>query len=88
MQSTDTVVHLRLPRNSVGQMLDGLDVLIEQWEATAAYHRYGEVGDEVIRECSDAEEAESIAEAYGEIAAAIREQLAAADEEADRTCVR
>lgn len=48
MQSTDTVVHLTLPRNSVGQLLDGLDVLIEQWTATAAYHRYGEVGDEVI----------------------------------------
>lgn len=79
MQSTDTVVHLRLPRNSVGQILDGLDVLIEQWEATAAYHRYGEVGDEVIRECSDAEEAEGIAQTYGAIAATIRAQLTTAD---------
>lgn len=75
MPSTDTLVELSLPRNYVGQILDGLEVLIEQWQATAAYHRTGEVGDSTIRECSDAEEAEWIAGYYREIAEDIRRQL-------------
>ena len=33
--------HPRLPRNAVGQILDGLDVLAEQWEATAAPDKVG-----------------------------------------------
>jgi hypothetical protein len=57
------------------QIFDGLDVLIEPWDATAAWFRTGEVGDVPIRECSDAEEAESIAGYYREIAAAIRRQI-------------
>lgn len=75
MPLTDTVVELSLPRNYVGQILDGLDVLIEQWHATAAYHRTGEIGDSTIRECSAAEEAEWIAGFYREIAEDIRRQL-------------
>lgn len=75
MPSTNTVVELSLPRNHIGQILDGLDVLAEQWDATAAYHRTGEVGDIAIRECSDAAEAEWIAGFYREIAEDIRRQL-------------
>lgn len=75
MPSTDTVVELSLPRNYIGQILDGLEVLIEQWDATAAYHRTGEVGDSTIRECSDAEEAEWIAGFCEKIVAEIRGQL-------------
>jgi len=75
MPSTDTVVELSLPRNYVGQILDGLEVLIEQWEATAAYHRSGEIADSVFRECSDAEEAEWIAEFYASIVLEIRGQM-------------
>ena len=75
MPSTDTVVQLSLPRNYVGQILDGLEVLIEQWEATATYFRTGEIGDTEIRECSDAEEAEWIAGFYGEIAVEVRRQM-------------
>lgn len=75
MPSMDTVVELSLPRNYIGQILDGLEVLIEQWDATAAYHRTGEVSDILIRECSDAEEAEWIAGYYREIAEEIRRQL-------------
>lgn len=78
MPSTDTVVQLTLPRNYVGQILDGLEVLIEQWEATAAYFRTGEVGDTTIRECSDAEEAEWIAGFYREISDGIQQQVAKA----------
>lgn len=79
MPSTDTVVELSLPRNHVGQILDGLEVLIEQWEATAAYHRTGEVRDVVIRECSDAEEAEWIAGFYTKIVADLRQQMERTD---------
>lgn len=77
MPPTDTAVQLRLPRRDVGQILDGLEVLIEQWDATAAWFRTGEVGDIPIRECSGAEEAESIARYYQDIAAEIREQMKA-----------
>lgn len=75
MPSTDTVVELSLPRNYVGQILEGIAVLIEQWQATAAYHRTGELPDILIRECSDAEEAEWIAEFYEKIVAEIRGQM-------------
>lgn len=75
MPPTDTVVQLSLPRNYIGQVLDGLEVLIEQWEATAIYFRTGEVGEHAIRECSDAEEAQWIAGFYREIAEDIRRQL-------------
>jgi len=75
MPSSDTFVQLSLPRNHVGQILDGLEVLIEQWEATARYFRTGEVGEYAIRECSDAEEAEWIAGHYREIADDIERQL-------------
>jgi hypothetical protein len=76
MDAFDAPVHLTLPHNHVGQILDGLEVLIEQWEATATYFRTGEVGDTGIRECSDAEEADWTAGYYEEIAAGIRAQLA------------
>ena len=75
IHTTDTVVQLSLPRNFVGQILDGLAVLTEQWDATAAYLSHGEIGEQVIRECSNAEEAESIAEFYRQIASDIRGQL-------------
>jgi hypothetical protein len=75
MPSTDTVVRLSLPRNHVGQILDGLEVLIEQWRATATCLRTDQVGDQIIRECSDAGEAERIAGFYEEIATEIRDQL-------------
>lgn len=75
MPSTDdAAVHLVLPRRYVGQILDGLEVLIEHWDTTAAWFR-GEIGEIQMRECSDAEEAESIADYYREIAAEIRRQM-------------
>lgn len=77
MHPTDTVVQLSLPRNFVGQILEGLAVLTEQWDATAAYLSHGETGDQVIRECSSAEEAENIAAFYRQIANDIRAQLPA-----------
>lgn len=75
MPSTDTVVRLTLSRRHVGQILDGIEVLIEQWDSTEVWFRTGEVGDIPIRECSDAEEAKSIAGYYREIASEIRRQM-------------
>jgi hypothetical protein len=63
-----TTVIFECPRDYVGQIVDGLEVLIEQWQATAEYLNTGESDADVcIRECSDAREAESIAERYREI---------------------
>ena len=61
-------VQFQLPDNDWGQLLDGLDVLIEQWESTAQCLRTGEIHpDVVIRECHDPEEAEAIAARYRSI---------------------
>lgn len=75
MQSTERLVQLSLSRNHVGQVLDGIAVLTDQWDATATYLRTGEVGSEIIRECSSPDEAGRIAALYRTIAAEIREQL-------------
>jgi len=51
-------LQFRLSKNDAGQLLDGLDVLIEQWQATSHYHKTGESKEDVcIREASDADEA-------------------------------
>lgn len=74
----DTIITLQLPANYVGQTLDGLEVLIEQWEATQHYHETGVVREGVfIRECNDAHEAASIARFYREIKSRIEEQYRA-----------
>lgn len=73
--SSTTSVQLSLPRNYVGQLLDGIEVLVEQWDATAIYLRTDRIGNDCIRECSDAEEAEWIASFYRKIAAEIRDQM-------------
>jgi hypothetical protein len=78
-------VALRLPRNAVGQILDGLDVLAEQWEATAAYLVDGQAseGDVLIRECSDEREAQKIAAHYRRISGLIEEQLERGGQDAE-----
>ncbi len=73
--SSTTSVQLSLPRNHVGQLLDGIEVLIEQWDATATYLQTGTIGNDCIRECSDVEEAEWIADFYRKIAAEIQDQM-------------
>lgn len=78
--AAEETVALRLPRNAVGQILDGLEVLAEQWEATADYLRDGELpeGDVLIRECSDEREAGKIAAYYRRIGGMIESQLGSA----------
>ena len=74
----DKLITLQLPSLYVGQILDGLDVLIEQWDATRVYHETGVFSDDAcIRECTDAHEAASIARFYREIQAAVGEQYRA-----------
>lgn len=65
-----------LSRNDIGQLLDGLDVLIEQWEATAEHLETGRSSDdECIREAHDAQEARDIAATYLQIRNRISEQI-------------
>jgi hypothetical protein len=77
MSTNEALVLLRLPSISVGQILDGLDVLIEQWNHTAGFLRTGDFSEEIgiVRECSAAEEAKSISVCYQEIRLEIAKQL-------------
>lgn len=75
----DDIIELKLKDNHVGQIIDGLNVLIEQWDATREYMETGESkADFIIRECNDAEEAAAIADFYREIEADLRSQMLAA----------
>lgn len=70
-------VSVTLSRNEFGQILDGIEVLIEQWVATEQYLATGLVSDIGIRDATDPEEAANIAEYYRDIASRIRAQLTA-----------
>jgi len=68
--------HIALSDNDLGQILDGLEVLTEQWQATEQYLLTGEQQeDDCIRDARDASEAHSIAMTYRTIQERIREQL-------------
>ena len=69
-------IRIDLPRNDVGQLLEGVDVLIDQWEATTEYLRTGEVREDVcIRESHDPHEAETITQIYRDLKRSIADQL-------------
>ena len=73
----DEYVTVRIKRDYLGQIADGLGVLLEQWEATRAYWRDGtSPEDGCIRECNDLSEAEWACRYYEEILAAVHRQLA------------
>jgi hypothetical protein len=75
-QSLTQELQLRLSRNDVGQIIEGIDVLIEQWDATAEYLETGNCPDDVcIRETSDVYECRKIASAYREIRSRISVQM-------------
>src|SRR5208283_3719488 len=65
----------------LGQLLDGLDVHRQAWADTARYLRYGEMPNKtfVCEECSDASEADQIAEHYTRIVETIHRQRTAQD---------
>lgn len=71
------IVELRLPAEFVGQILDGLEVLADDWEFTAesaGVCQLPEEGDRHVRDCSRPSEARKIAAFYREIIDRIRDQ--------------
>jgi hypothetical protein len=68
---------LRLESNDLGQMLDGLRTRADAWRKTAEYLEIGYVADEsfVCEECSNPEEANSIALHYEKIISRIEQQV-------------
>jgi hypothetical protein len=76
----DKEVTLKLPSNMVGQILDGLRERTKVWRETEQYMEVGYTDEPcIIEECSDANEARSIAEYYEEIIGCIEKQLAIAE---------
>ena len=70
-------ITVTMPAAFLGQVCDGVRVLVEQWEATAEVLNGGYVEDICIRECSDADEAEYMAKSYSEILTLLERQLTA-----------
>jgi hypothetical protein len=73
-------VTLKLPKNFVGQMLDGLRIRAESWEHTKIYLSDGVVVDPdnpYVEECNDETEAGQIEAFYREIIKEIETQLEA-----------
>lgn len=69
-------VQIQLDANDLGQVIDGLEVLASQWEATARYHKSGDVElDEYVHEASDFAEAEDMASTYSRLIESLRIQL-------------
>ncbi len=79
-----TIYTLRLERNDLGQLLDGLQSRSEAWHGTTEYLESGVTphDDFVIEECSDAEEARAIAKDYDRIIATIKAQMKSQEESA------
>ncbi len=74
------IYRIELDDSDLGQLLDGLEARAESWEKTSEYLRVGEMpGGEffLIEECSDAEEADSIATHYRSIIGKILAQMEA-----------
>lgn len=79
------IVILKLSRLFVGQLLDCLNIAVDDWDRTKLYHETGYVdpAEPYVRECSDAHEAEQIANYYRQIIAEIEKQL-----DNQRQCVK
>lgn len=71
---------IRLNTFDLGQVIDGLEVRATAWRHTATYLETGEAPEGfVIEECSDAEEAQRLAEHYERIIASLTVQRRAED---------
>jgi hypothetical protein len=78
ISAVSELVTIRLQKGEALQLLDGLRIRAESWERTAEYLRLGYFPDGklfIIEECSDAEEADAIAEGYRTIVLKIEQQL-------------
>lgn len=67
---------LRLDERDFDQVVDGLRVRAESWRATERYFETGKAEHE-IEECTDADEARTIAEGYERIMVSLLTQLKA-----------
>lgn len=67
---------IRLKAFDLGQLLDGLETRADAWRNTATYMSTGEAPTEdfIAEECTDAEEAERLAEHYERIIATVMKQ--------------
>ena len=67
---------IRLNAFDLGQLLDGLEARAQAWRNTATYLTTGEAPTEdfVAEECTDAEEAQKLAEHYERIISLVLEQ--------------
>ena len=72
-----TLRTLTLDSNDIGQILDGLRCRADNWRETAEYLETGHTSrhDFVVEECSDAHEAQAIADHYERIITSIKSQL-------------
>jgi hypothetical protein len=72
-----TLHTLRLDSNDIGQIIDGLQSRAESWRQTAAYLESGHAArdDFIAEECSDAHEANAIANHYERIVRELEIQL-------------
>ncbi|HPD48559.1 MAG TPA: hypothetical protein P5279_01515 [Anaerohalosphaeraceae bacterium] len=71
----DQLITLRLPANTVGQIIDGLTQRMLVWQATAEYLQRGRTDiTDTIEECSDAQEAQALADWYQQIIQEITRQ--------------
>ena len=69
------IYRIELGEDDLGQLIDGLEVRAASWERTAEYLRSGYMnGDFLIEECSDPDEADSIASHYRRILQSIHQQ--------------
>lgn len=68
---------ITLERDDLGQLLDGLRARADAWHKTAEYLEHGYVADDsfVCEECSDPEEAKSIAIYYDRIITQLEQQI-------------
>jgi hypothetical protein len=72
----DQIVKLKLPRLMVGQIIDGLRERQKVWLLTAEFMETGTTEEPcIIEECSDTDEARSIAAYYEEIINEIKRQI-------------
>jgi septal ring factor EnvC (AmiA/AmiB activator) len=75
-ETMDKIVNLKLPRMMVGQIIDGLRERQKVWLLTAEFMETGATEEPyIIEECSDANEAKTIAAYYEEIINEIEKQI-------------
>ena len=74
--ANDEMIELKLSRNDLGQVIDGLCVRRDSWRYTQRHLEDGYVeSDRLIEECSNADEASDIADCYDRIISQVQSQM-------------